>query len=100
MLLRIDLGQSGRKPLNFFPPNIPTPPLVQHPNVIVMASATSIRVICHLSSLLVTETRSLLPPPIDDIGASTSSNSSHFCMSHACVMCNNLYLGPITSSKF
>lgn len=69
-------------------------------DVITEASMAYIRVIHHLTSLLVSQTRSLLCPHVNDVGASKSITSSHVCVLHTCVMCKNICLGLITDSKF
>lgn len=51
------------------------PPLVQHPYVITVASSEGIRVTHRLSSLLVTQNKSLSPPCTDGAGISTSSST-------------------------
>ena len=55
------------------------------------ASAQTIRAIHRLSSLLISQARLVLPPHVDDVGTS----SSHICVSHTCIMCKNICLGPI-----
>lgn len=38
----------------------------------------------------------MLPPHVDDVGASSSSmSSSHVCVPHICITCKNICLGPI-----
>ena len=45
---------------------------------------------------MISQARSVLPPLLDDAGASSSSaSSSHVCVSHTCITCKNICLGPI-----
>ena len=38
----------------------------------------------------------MLPPRVDDAGASSSLvSSSHVCVPHTCIACKNICLGPI-----
>ena len=69
---------------------------MQHHDIITEASSQTIRVIHRLSSLLISQARSVLPPCVDDVGVSSSSaSSSHVCLPHTCITCKNIYLGPI-----
>lgn len=75
---------------------------MQHPNIIAEASSKTIRAICRLSSLLISQARLVLSPHVDDAGPSSSlMSSSHVCVSHTCIMCKNICLGPIgDNSKY
>ena len=86
-----------KKALTFFPStDVSPPPRVQHLGIIAKASSQTIRVIHRLSSLLISQARSVLPPHVDDAGVSSSStSSSHVCVPHTCIMCKNIFLGPI-----
>ena len=45
---------------------------------------------------MISQARSVLPPLVHDVGASSSSAiSSHVFVPHTCVTCKNIYLGPI-----
>ena len=45
---------------------------------------------------MISQARSVLPPRVDDAGASSSSaSSSHVCVPHTCIACKNICLGPI-----
>ena len=45
---------------------------------------------------MISQARSVLPPSVDDVGASSSlASSSHVCVPHTCIMCKNICLGPI-----
>jgi hypothetical protein len=45
---------------------------------------------------MISQARSVLPPCVDDFGASSSSaSSSHICVPHTCITCKNIFLGPI-----
>ena len=68
---------------------------MQHPDIITEASSKTIRAIHRLSSLLISQARLVLPPCVDDVGASSSSaSSSHVCVPHTCITCKNIFLGP------
>ena len=86
-----------KKDDTFVPPtDISPPPRVQHPDIMIEASSQTIRVIHRLSSLMISQARSVLPPRVDDVGASSSSaSSSHICVPHSCITCKNIFLGPI-----
>ena len=69
---------------------------MHHPNIIAEASSQTIRAIHRLSSLLISQTKLVLPPHVDDASMSSSSaSSSHVCVPHTCITCKNICLGPI-----
>ena len=44
---------------------------------------------------MISQARLVLPPCVDDVGASSSSaSSSHVCVPHNCITCKNIFLGP------
>ena len=60
------------------------------------ASSQTIRSIHRLSSLIISQARSVLPPRVDDVGANSSSaSSSHVCVPHIFKTCKNICLGCI-----
>ena len=60
------------------------------------ARSQTIKAIHRLSSLVISQASSVLPPRVDDAGASSSSaSSSHVCVPHTCITCKNIFLGPI-----
>ena len=86
-----------KKAGTFVPPtDISPPPRVQHPDIMTEATSQTIRAIHRLSSLMISQARSVLPPRVDDASASSSSaSSSHICVPHTCITCKNICLGPI-----
>ena len=45
---------------------------------------------------MISQARLVLPPCVDDVGASSSlASSSHVCVPHTCITCKNIFLGPI-----
>ena len=45
---------------------------------------------------MISQVRSILPPRVDDAGASSSlASSSHICVPHFCITYKNIFLGPI-----
>ena len=45
---------------------------------------------------MISQARSVLPPHVDDASANSSlASSSHVCVPHTCIICQNICLGPI-----